>query len=142
MTYRVVLESGESFPSGNGSVLSAALNAGVTLPSDCRQGACGTCRIRLIEGRVAYDELPMALMPEDEAQGFALACQARAASDLVIRVESLALPPTARRSATVIGTARLTPDVIHLRLDLGEPADYVPGQYMNLHLPDGTTRNF
>jgi len=142
MTYRVALESGESFPAGDGSVLSAALDAGVTLPSDCRQGACGTCRIKLLEGRVTYAEPPMALAPEDEAGGFALACQARAASDLLIRSQSLALPPTTRRSATVKSVSRLAADVFHLQLDLGEPADYAPGQYMKLHLADGTTRNF
>jgi CDP-4-dehydro-6-deoxyglucose reductase len=142
MSYRVRLESGESFPAGNESLLSAALNAGVMLPSDCRQGACGTCRVRLLEGKVAYAEPPMALTPEDEADGFALACQARAMSDLRIRTESLALPPTERRRATIAGLDRLASDVIHMRLELEQPVDYAPGQHMKLRLADGTTRNF
>ena len=142
MSHRIALESGEAFSAGNESLLSAALNAGVMLPSDCRQGACGTCRIRLLEGRVAYDEPPMALTPEDEAEGFALACQARAMSDLLVRVESLALPSAEKYCATVVSLERFTPDVLHLRLELGQPVDYAPGQHMKLHLPDGTTRNF
>jgi CDP-4-dehydro-6-deoxyglucose reductase len=142
MSFRVTLESGEAFSAGNDSLLAAALNAGIMLPSDCRQGACGTCRIRLLEGKVAYAEPPMALAPEDEADGFALACQARAMSDLRIRMESLALPPAESRRATVAGLERLTPDVIHLRLDLEQPVDYAPGQHMKLCLADGTTRNF
>jgi CDP-4-dehydro-6-deoxyglucose reductase len=143
MSYQVRLAGGECFPADpQQSVLSAALHAGINLPSDCRQGVCGTCRIRLLEGRVAYDEPPMALMPEDEAAGFALACQAHAASDLVIRMESLALPPPARHAATIRRIERFTPDVIHLELALEASADYLPGQYMKVHLADGTTRNF
>jgi CDP-4-dehydro-6-deoxyglucose reductase len=84
----------------------------------------------------------MALTPEDEAEGFAFACQARAMSDLLVRVESLALPSTERRCATIVSLERFTPDVVHLRLELEQPVDYAPGQHMKLHLPDGTTRNF
>ena len=142
MSHRVALESGEAFSAGSESLLSAALNAGVMLPSDCRQGACGTCRIRVLQGRVSYEAPPMALTPEDEAEGFALACQARAMSDLLVRVESLALPSTERRCATIVSLERFTPDVVHLRLELEQPVDYAPGQHMKLHLPDGTTRNF
>lgn len=142
MSYGVRLESGESYSVGDESLLSAALRAGINLPSDCRQGACGTCRVRLLGGRVTYAEPPMALTPEDEAAGFALACQARAASDLVIRMESLALPPTRRTAALVRRIERFTAEVWHLELEVTEPVDYLPGQYMKVHLADGTTRNF
>jgi len=142
MSFRVALEGGEAFAAGAEPILSAALAAGVMLPSDCRQGACGTCRVKLVSGRVVYDEPPMGLAPEEEAEGYALVCQARAASDLVIRAASAVLPQPKRYRARVASLERFTPDVWHLGLELPEPADYLPGQYMKVRLPDGSTRNF
>ncbi len=52
MSFRVQLDTGEAFDVQAGqSLLSAALNASISLPSDCRQGACGTCRVKLLDGR-------------------------------------------------------------------------------------------
>ena len=86
MSFRVRLpETGEAFDADDlESLLNSALRAGVKLPCDCRQGACGTCRVRLLEGTVEYDEEPMALTPEEAAAGFALACQARPTSGTVV----------------------------------------------------------
>ena len=36
------------------TVLSAALHAGVGLPYGCKDGACGSCKCKLIEGRVIH----------------------------------------------------------------------------------------
>ncbi len=143
MSFRVRLPaSGEAFEADDlETVLNSALRAGVKLPSDCRQGVCGTCRIRLLEGAVEYDTEPMALAAEEAAAGFALACQARPASDLSIAVASTALTEPARRTATIRRLKRCTPDILHLELDLPE-VDYAPGQYMKVRLADGTTRNF
>lgn len=145
MSFRVRLpETGESFEADDlESVLRSALIAGVKLPSDCRQGACGTCRIRLLEGSVEYDEEPMALSPEEAAEGFALACQARPTSDLVIQVASTALQDAARHVAVIKDIRPLSRDAIHLRLEVPDAAlDFLPGQYMKVHLRDGSTKNF
>jgi CDP-4-dehydro-6-deoxyglucose reductase len=142
MSFRVALSTGESFEAAPGeSILEAAVKAGINLPCDCRQGACGTCRVRLLKGSVGYEEPPMALSPEDEDAGFALACQARAASDLSLRVESAVLPDPQRRTALVRGVTRWTPDIYHLKLDVA-PADYLPGQYLKIRLAGNATRNF
>jgi len=143
MSFRVRLDSGEGFEvEAAQTLLGAALRAGIPLPSDCRQGACGTCRVEILEGRVTYDEPPMGLAPEDEAAGYAFACQARAQSDLVIRAASAALVPAERRTAAIAAIERLTPDVFHLRLELERAIDYAPGQHMKVVLPGGATRNF
>jgi CDP-4-dehydro-6-deoxyglucose reductase, E3 len=144
MSFRVRLSpSGEAFGVREGeSVLAAAARAGVGLPCDCRLGGCGTCRVKVLEGRVVYDEPPMALSPEEEAEGYALACQARAASDLVIRVASAALAAPARYAATITGIDTFSPEVFHLRLETDMPVDFLPGQYMKVHLASRATRNF
>lgn len=146
MAFRILLPGTDAaFTAEPGeSLLDAADRAGVALLRDCQTGGCGTCRIRLLDGRVTYEEMPFALTEEEAAEGFALACQARAASDLVIEPARSGpdLPPSALHQATVIGTERLAPDVTALRLSLPEPLDYLPGQYANLLLPDGSPRSF
>ena len=36
------------------TVLEAALSAHVNLPHSCKGGSCGSCRARLIDGRIDY----------------------------------------------------------------------------------------
>ncbi|WP_338880781.1 2Fe-2S iron-sulfur cluster-binding protein [Achromobacter veterisilvae] len=147
MAYRVhILETDEAFHVEEGeSVLQAAERSAVKLPHECTFGGCGTCRIKLESGAVAYDEFPMALTPEEAADGYALACQARPLGDLRISVASSrqSFPEPRRLPATIHRLERFCDDVIHLTLALPEPGlDYVPGQYMNVVLPDGETRSF
>lgn len=154
MNHRVVwLETGQSFEVASGeAVLEAALRSEIALPHECQFGGCGTCRIKLIEGRVGYEsedgetgELPMGLSAEEAEAGYALACQARPTSDLVISVEQAATcsaPMIVK--ATVEAVSAFGPDVTHLRLRLPEEAGLVfhPGQYMNVQLGDGRHRSF
>ena len=154
MNHRVVwLETGQSFEVAAGeAVLEAALRGEIALPHECQFGGCGTCRIKLVEGAVGYTsedgeagELPMGLSPEEAEAGYALACQARPTSDLVISVAPpLACSSPTLLSATVEGVQALTPDVTHLRLRLPADAElvYRPGQYMNVQLGDGRHRSF
>ena len=37
------------------TLLQAAEQCGVNIPSGCRQGQCGTCKIKLLEGTVSMD---------------------------------------------------------------------------------------
>lgn len=148
MAHRVTIAgSGESFAVGaEQSVLAAALEANVNLAHDCKSGTCATCRVRLVEGAVEYREEPMGLMPEEAEAGFALACQARPLSDLVIEAEvqpPLAAAP-ARRTAVVRGIRRFAPDVTHLTLELpdGEDFQYLPGQHVSILMEDGRPRSF
>jgi len=147
MAYRVhILETDEAFVvEPDESVLDAAVRAAVKLPHECTFGGCGTCRIKLESGAVRYDEFPMALTPEEAAEGYALACQARPESDLCISVASSRqqFPEPRQLSATVHRIEAYTDDIVHLTLALPDDAlDYVPGQYMNVLLPDGETRSF
>ena len=55
MTCKVTLQpSGRSFlVARDEPVLAAAIREGIGLPYGCRDGACGSCKSRLLEGRVA-----------------------------------------------------------------------------------------
>ena len=146
MAYRVhILETETAFEVEEGeTVLQAAERSSVKLPHECTFGGCGTCRIKLESGAVRYDEFPMALTPEEAEQGYALACQALPAGDLCISVASSrqVFPDPRRIPATIHHIHRFCDDVVHLTLALPEALDYVPGQYMNVVLPDGETRSF
>jgi CDP-4-dehydro-6-deoxyglucose reductase len=148
VSYRVQMsESQESFEAGpDESILAAAQRANVNLAHDCTLGGCGTCRIKLIEGRVSYSEQPFALTPEEENEGYALACQAVPTSDLVISSASIAefdVSP-ARHAAHIHEIRQLNPGVSHLILDVPDldRLAYRPGQYMDVIMPDGSTRSF
>lgn len=146
MAYRIQLtETNQSFQAeGDETILEAALRAGVNMAHDCRLGGCGTCRVRLTQGMVAYEDQPFALTPEEQSQGFALACQARPRSDLMIASGDDHLQPPQRRAAVVREIHPLCEGVTRLVLEVDgtTPLDYRPGQYMNVYLEDGSTRSF
>ena len=52
-------------------ILDIAEEADIDIPSGCRMGACGTCKLRLLEGEVCYDKEP------DCETGYLLACVAK-----------------------------------------------------------------
>jgi ferredoxin-NADP reductase/phytoene dehydrogenase-like protein len=73
-----------AFPCSPGqSVLDAANAVGVALPQSCGEGACGTCRVRVLSG--AYETDDRGMFSADElAAGWRLACQTLPTGDLVI----------------------------------------------------------
>ncbi len=78
---RVTLKrSGMSFQwsSAAGSLLDAADAAGLSLPSGCRSGQCGSCNLRVLAGSVAH------FMTYDAAPNECLTCRAVPLSDLVL----------------------------------------------------------
>src|SRR5579863_213582 len=73
----VVVEFGRSGKTctvrGGQTLLEAAEEHGVGIPSSCRQGQCGTCKTRLLAGNVRMDT-EEGLDPDWRAQGFVLTC--------------------------------------------------------------------
>ncbi len=52
-------------------------------PFSCKGGVCGTCRARLVEGRVAMDHT-YALEEADRSEGYVLTCQSHPLTDFVL----------------------------------------------------------
>ena len=138
--HRIRVEPGET-------VLEAALRHGFLVPYGCRSGACGACLGRLLEGKVDYDETPLALEDlEDAGQQVAL-CMARPRSDLrleVGEVRALGDIPIRRFPAKVVALERLAHDVMRvlLRLPEGQRLQFLAGQYLDILQPDGGRRSF
>jgi ferredoxin-NADP reductase len=55
------------------TLLQAAEQCGVNIPSGCRQGQCGTCKVKLLDGAVSMD-VEQGLSPDLKEQGYVLTC--------------------------------------------------------------------
>lgn len=65
------------------TVLNAALRARPDVPFACAGGVCGTCRAKVVSGKVEMAE-NYALEPEDVENGYVLTCQSRPCTDEVV----------------------------------------------------------
>jgi CDP-4-dehydro-6-deoxyglucose reductase len=144
-----VQPSGHEFDVEEGeSVLTAALRQHLVLPYGCRNGACASCKGRIVEGRVDYGvHQRKALTDEEKAQGKALFCQAKPLTDLVIEARTIGAArdiPIRMLPCRVQKMERLADDVmaLYLRLPANERLQFLAGQYIEFLLKDGVRRSF
>ncbi|HPP83700.1 MAG TPA: 2Fe-2S iron-sulfur cluster-binding protein, partial [Rubrivivax sp.] len=84
MSHKVTLHPAErSFEVADDEpILAAAIRQGIGMPYGCRDGACGSCKSRLLEGRVVHGpHQHKALSPQEQAHGLILTCCGYAQSD-------------------------------------------------------------
>ena len=130
------------------SILRAALDAGFILPYGCRNGACGSCKGKVIAGQVDLGLVSeSALSEEEKAAGMALFCCAKPLSDIVIEsheVSSVKDIPVKKLPCRVHKLERPAPDVmvLHLKLPANERLQFLAGQYVEILLKDGKRRAF
>ena len=129
------------------TVLEAAIDSGINLPYGCRSGACGSCKGKVISGKVMHDDYQGSAMTDEElAAGNALFCCARPLEDLVIdaRVPTGAGAKPRILPARVSKKEQLAPDVmaLHLQLPSSERLKFLPGQYIEFLLKNGKRRAF
>ena len=70
-------------PEDGASILDATLRYRADAPFACKNGVCGTCRAKVVEGKVRMDA-NYALEPADVDAGYALACQSHPVADRVV----------------------------------------------------------
>jgi CDP-4-dehydro-6-deoxyglucose reductase len=141
--------SGHQFQVEDGeAVLAAALRQGFVLPYGCKNGACGSCKGRILSGTVDYGVYQQKALPDEEkAQGKALFCQAKPLTDLVIEARTIGAAkdiPVKTLPCRVQKLERVTEDVMLLALKLpaNERLQFLAGQYLEFLLKDGTRRSF
>jgi toluene monooxygenase electron transfer component len=123
-------------------VLYAGLRAGVALPYECATGTCGTCKAKLVSGRLrdGWPEAPGRKYVKPE-QGEFLMCQCAAESDVTLQVAQLinAADPGGCSPDACAGVLRgarqLAPDVMAFGVELDRPCDFDAGQFMVLAAP-------
>ena len=144
-----VLPGGQHFEAESGeTILDAALRQGLTLPYGCRDGACGACRGKIVDGEVEHGRAPLTTLGEaDRAAGYALFCCASARSDLSIEsreIRSSQELPVKTLPARIQKLERLAPDVmlVELKLPASERLQFLAGQYIDILLKDSRRRAF
>ncbi|HMO48461.1 MAG TPA: CDP-6-deoxy-delta-3,4-glucoseen reductase [Rubrivivax sp.] len=129
-------------------ILAAAIRQGIGLPYGCRDGACGSCKSRLLSGRVihgAHQQRALSLAEEDA--GLILTCCAAAQTDCVIEARSVPGAgefPMLKMPARVLSLQRAAPDVMIMKLQLpaNQNLQYRAGQYIEIILRDGARRSY
>ena len=150
MTFQTTIQpNGYHFPiEEQETILEAALRHGYTLPYSCREGACGVCKGKVMEGQVDHgNHLGSALTDMDKAAGMTLFCCARPKSDLVIECQTagkISDIPVRILPCRVRKMTRLADDVMALQLELpmGERLRFAAGQHISLLPKDQKPRNF
>lgn len=132
-----LVKSGTKIEVGpNCTVLEAALEANVPYPHDCTVGTCGSCRSRLVSGKVsALTPFGYTLSKEELDEGYILACQAMPKSDLEIEVDLGSIVRAKTCSARLVETRNLTHDIKQVIWETAEPIEYMAGQYMKVVWP-------
>jgi CDP-4-dehydro-6-deoxyglucose reductase len=130
------------------TVLAAAMREGITLPYGCRNGACGSCKGKLLEGQVDYGQYAAHILPDYEKKlGFALFCQAKPLSDLVVEARIISATgeiPIKKLPCRVQRIERPAADVavLYLTLPANERLQFLSGQYLEIILRDGKRRAY
>jgi CDP-4-dehydro-6-deoxyglucose reductase len=149
MSFTVTVQpSGQSFNVGRDErVLAAAIAQGIGLPYGCKDGACGSCKCKLLEGRVIHGaHQAKALSEAEEAQGWILTCSAAPQTDLVLEARTVAAGEFQPRKmpSRVARLSKPAPDVAVLTLQLpaNDTFGYRAGQYIEFILRDGSRRSY
>ena len=150
MTFQITVQpSGRSFTAEPGeAILPAAIRQGIGLPYGCKDGACGSCKCKKLEGTVVHGTHQVkALSPDEEAAGYILTCCAVPQTDVLLesrQVTDESAFPIKKMPSRVITLEKKSHDVMVLKLQL--PANdtfrYHAGQYVEFILRDGARRSY
>ncbi|VWM19642.1 FAD-binding oxidoreductase [Burkholderia lata] len=154
MTYRIEITTrdGERFGFGcdaEQDLLSAAADADITLPSQCRRGSCGACQATVVDG--AYEMQPdsAGVLPAGQ-RGAVLLCRTRPHGDLQVAAPydrtKVLLHPVPVRTARIAALETIAADTIRVELQVepddafGSAAEFEPGQFAELEVPGSGLR--
>lgn len=150
MPYQITIQpSGHVLSAQSGeTVLQAALREGFPLPYGCRNGACGTCKGKIIQGTVDFGSHNEDTLTELEKRaGMALFCCASPLSDLVIECRGIGAIKDIKVKTLpcrVNKLERVAPNVmvISLKLPTNERLQFLAGQYIDIFMKNGKRRSF
>ena len=150
MSFNVTVQpSGRTFTvNADEALLGAAIRQGIGLPYGCKDGACGSCKCKKLEGTITQGTHQLkALSLEEAASGFILTCCATAHTDLVLesrQVTDESAFPVKKMPVRVNSLTKVSHDVVVLRLQLpaADLFKYHAGQYVEFLLRDGSRRAY
>ncbi|WP_288392530.1 2Fe-2S iron-sulfur cluster-binding protein [uncultured Herbaspirillum sp.] len=128
----VVQPLGRALAVKAGDNLLDALQAnGVPVSYSCRAGRCGTCRCKLIEGRVLESAGDAKLTNPGEGS-HVLACMSVITESCVVEIpepDEIVMHPARILKTTVVALEDLTHDIKRVVLKSNKPLSFSPGQY-------------
>ena len=126
------------------TLLTAALDAGLDFPHNCKFGSCGACKCKLVKGKIKpMVDFSEALTKEELADDYILACQSRLTMDCEIEAEigDLVRVPSQLYEARIKSTTLLTSDIMSVTVFTDEEVPDgnnrpgLPGMWAELSLP-------
>jgi propane monooxygenase reductase subunit len=132
------------------TVLDAAFRQGISLMHGCKEGQCGSCKSKLIDGDIELLKYSTFALPDYESEtGHVLLCRTHAFSDVSFELlnydEDLLSRSIAVKSfpGRVAKITALTSDIRLLEIEIEKPLKFWAGQYVDLTLQRGAiTRAF
>ena len=131
------------YESGEGEkILFAGLSEGIDLPYECGTGTCGTCKAKLIDGKIddTWPEAPGRKYVKADLGEF-LMCQCIARGDVTLEVSKFVYAtdpgtcPARTLSGVVVDVRSLTHDVMAVGVMLDAPCEFDAGQFMAVAAP-------
>ena len=123
----------------NETVADASYRVGINIPLDCRDGACGTCRVFVEAGTFdGGSYIEDALTDDEAAEGYGLACQMKPHTDLVLRIAAssdVCKVKAGSAKARLVSVTRLSKTTIAFVLDPAAPLGFLAGQYVSILVP-------
>lgn len=114
------------------TILNGALRQGIRLPYSCKVGGCGTCKCRLVEGKVReFTDKSYLLSKQDMQNNMILACQSAPRSNVVVEfvgwdhnIEDF--------DGHIAAITPLTHDIARIEIELDRPVSFRAGQYASI----------
>ena len=121
------------------TVLDAAFRQGISLMHGCKEGQCGSCKARLLEGDTELLKYSTFALPEYESEtGHVLLCRTHVFSDASFELLNFDEDLLSRSIAvktfdgTVTSVSELTHDIRLLEIEIEKPLRFWAGQYVDL----------
>ena len=132
------------------TVLDAAFRQGISLMHGCKEGQCGSCKSKVIDGDIELLKYSTFALPDYESEtGHVLLCRTHAFSDVSFELLNYDEDLLSRSIAVkafpgrVTGISALTADIRLLEIGIERPLKFWAGQYVDLTLQNGAvTRAF
>jgi len=119
----------------NTTILQSALNAGIHLAYSCTSGRCGSCKAKLIEGKLKQSNSSEGISDQELQSGYVLTCAAIPESDILLEAsyfpELQGIEP--RIHPCKIESIEFPAEdvaILKVRLAPGDQIKYLPGQYV------------
>ncbi len=130
------------------TILDAALRQGIGLSYGCRNGACGSCKSKIVEGHVDYGaHQARTLLPEEKEAGKILLCCAKPLSGLTLEAHEIGGSSDIRIRTLPCRIEKIEKPaadvaILLLKLPAQERLQFLAGQYIDILLKEGKRRSF